>query len=163
MNLSPQEIGQLLNRYWAPLVAWVGREHPFAEDVVQGAFVKLATQSPPPTDIAAWLFQVTRLLAINEVKAAERRRQREKAAHDLQVPHVASSSQKAGENTPDLIASLMTRLAPCEREIVVAKIWGELTFDRIAELVELPKSRVWRIYQSAIVKLRSYVEQGHHE
>lgn len=162
MNLSPQEIGQLLNRYWAPLVAWVGREHAFAEDVVQGAFVKLATQSPPPADIAAWLFQVTRRLAINEIKSAKRRRQREKAAHDMQVPHLEPSSQQDDEHTSDLIASLVTRLAPCEREIVVARIWGELSFDRIAELVELPKSRVWRIYQSAIAKLRSDVEQGYH-
>jgi RNA polymerase sigma-70 factor (ECF subfamily) len=160
MPLSPEELGQLLDRYWGTLVAWVGREHAFAEDVVQAAFIKLAAQSPPPSDVPAWLFQVTRRLALNELKAAERRRKREQVAHDLQANRCGGAvPSQEGLDREDLHV-LLERLTPLDRQIVVARIWGELSFDQIAALVQWPKSRVWRTYQSALAALRSHFPPG---
>lgn len=160
MPLSPEELGHWLDRYWGTLVAWVGREQPFAEDVVQAAFIKLAAQSPPPSDIPAWLFQVTRRLALNELKTAERRRQREQLAHDRQSNRSGyAAPSEENLNHADL-NELLERLAPLDRQIVVARIWGELSFDQIAALVEWPKSRVWRAYQSALAALRSHFPPG---
>jgi len=160
MPLSPEELGQWLDRYWGTLVAWVGREQPFAEDVVQAAFIKLSAQSPPPSDVPAWLFQVTRRLAINELKTAGRRRRREQVAHDLQSNRSSSAAPSVEDLNHEDLNELLARLAPLDRQIVVARIWGELSFDQIAALVEWPKSRVWRTYQSALAALRSHFPPG---
>ncbi|MDP1563228.1 MAG: sigma-70 family RNA polymerase sigma factor [Pirellulaceae bacterium] len=155
MPLSPDELGLLLDQYWSTLVAWVGWEHSFAEDVVQTAFIKLAAQSPPPTDCPAWLFQVSRRLAWNELKATQRRRQREQIAGDLRQTADTSSAIDS-----EALRATLEQLSPQDRQIVVARIWGALTFDQIATAVELPKATVWRMYQSAIQQLRSHYEQG---
>lgn len=155
MPLSPEELGQLLDQYWGTLVAWVGWEHSFAEDVVQAAFIKLATQSPPPTDCPAWLFQVSRRLALNELKATQRRRKREQISIDLRQTDSSSSTMDS-----EALRATLEQLSPQDRQIVVARIWGALTFDQIAAAVELPKATVWRMYQSAIEQLRSHYEQG---
>ncbi len=155
MPLTPEELGRLLDQYWGTLVAWVGCEHPFAEDVVQAAFIKLAAQSPPPTDCPAWLFQVSRRLALNELKATQRRRQREQIAGDLRQNDNSSSIMDS-----EALRATLEQLSPQDRQIVVARIWGALTFDQIAGAVELPKATVWRMYQSAIEQLRTHYEQG---
>lgn len=155
MPLSPEELGQLLDQYWGTMVAWVGWEHSFAEDVVQAAFIKLAAQSPPPTDCPAWLFQVSRRLALNELKANQRRRQREQIATDLRQTDNSASTMDL-----EALRATLEQLSPQDRQIVVARIWGALTFDQIAATVELPKATVWRMYTSAIQQLRSHCEQG---
>ncbi|MBL8853617.1 MAG: sigma-70 family RNA polymerase sigma factor [Planctomycetaceae bacterium] len=155
MPLTPDELGRLLDQYWGTLVAWVGWEHAFAEDVVQAAFIKLAAQSPPPLNCPAWLFQVSRRLALNELKATQRRRQREQIANaQRQATRWPPSSLDAEE-----LRATLERLEPQARQIVVARIWGELTFEQIATAVELPKATVWRMYQSAIEQLRCHYEQ----
>ena len=154
MPLTPEELGRLLDQYWGTLVAWVGWEHAFAEDVVQAAFIKLATQSPPPLNCPAWLFQVSRRLALNELKATQRRRQREQISNDLRQTDNSSSTLDS-----EALRATLEQLSPQDRQIVVARIWGELTFEEIAAVVELPKATVWRMYQSAIEQLRCHYEQ----
>ncbi len=156
MPISPEELGRMLDQYWATLVAWVGWEHPFAEDVVQSAFIKLAAQSPPPTDCPAWLFQVSRRLALNELKATQRRKRREQIAGELRSANSSGSSDLDVEE----LRQLLQQLEEPSRRIVVARIWGELTFDQIATALELPKATVWRMYQLAIQQLQSHYEQG---
>ncbi|MGV3485394.1 MAG: sigma factor-like helix-turn-helix DNA-binding protein [Planctomycetaceae bacterium] len=49
---------------------------------------------------------------------------------------------------------LLARLESREREIIVAKIWGGLTFDQIGAALGEPKVTIWRTYQSGITKLK---------
>lgn len=156
MPITPEELGQLLDRYWGVLVAWIGREHAFAEDVVQTAFIKLAAEPTPPTDRAAWLFQVSRRLALNELKAEQRRRQREKIANEL----CRATDTTPSNPDPEELRAVLEQLDHQHRQVVIARIWGELTFDEVAAAIELPKATVWRMYQSGIQQLRSHYEQG---
>ena len=48
---------------------------------------------------------------------------------------------------------MIERLPPLEREIVVARIWGDLPFDEIAELVDVSTSTAHRRYQKALAML----------
>ena len=45
-----------------------------------------------------------------------------------------------------------------EREIIVARIWGGLSFEEIAELVGVSTSTAFRRYQSGLQTLRANLE-----
>ena len=66
MPVDSEKLGDLLDRYWPVLVAWVAGTRDDAEDIVQSAFIKLAAEDPAPINCAAWLFTVTKRLAMNE-------------------------------------------------------------------------------------------------
>lgn len=147
MPIDANSLGELLEKYWAPLVEWVGGARDGAEDVVQSAFIKLASEEPPPSNGAAWLFTVSKRLAINEHLSRNKRRLRESLAgsHDAE-----STDLNSGLEMRELLSQLEDR----EREVVIARIWGELTFDEIATACGDSKSTIWRLYQSGISKLR---------
>lgn len=56
------------------------------------------------------------------------------------------------------VEALLRRLPPLEREIVVARIWGELSYAQIAELVDRSTSAVHRRYQRAFAELGRIVD-----
>ena len=145
-----------MDRYWDPLVAWVGGPRSAAEDAVQSAFIKLAAESSAPENIVAWLFTVTRRIAINDHRASSRRRSRETLAASLN-PESDSSFAEVFE-----IREILDRLEARQRQVVVGRVWGELSFDEIATLMNESKATVWRVYQQGIEQLRKvYVESKH--
>ena len=147
MPVTPEKLGKLLDRYWPVLVKWIGGAREGAEDIVQVAFIKLAAEEPEPTNCVAWLFTVTKRLAINENISHSKRRTRESHAGTQKTQNVDSPDELE-------LQDLLNILEEREREIVIAKIWGELTFDQIGSLSGDSKASVWRIYQSGISKLR---------
>ncbi len=48
---------------------------------------------------------------------------------------------------------MLQELEPVEREIVIARIWGNMTFEQVAELVELSVATVYRRYQHSLRQL----------
>ena len=159
MPIDARELEALLDRYWAPLIAWIGGSHPEAEDTVQSAFIKLASEDPVPSNCAAWLFAVTKRLSINERMSQKRRRSRE----SLVASQKANVNGSAG-NSGDLeLRDLLNTLAECERKVVVARIWGGLSFDQIASVFGDSKATVWRAYQSGISRLRESYKECEHE
>ena len=159
MPIDPSKLAELLDRYWPVLVAWVPGARADAEDVVQAAFVKLAAEDPPPGNCVAWLFTVTKRLAINELKSKQRRKSREESAAIQRQASDGTQASQADLETMDLLETLNDR----EREVVIARVWGELTFDEIALALNEPKATVWRNYQSAINHLKQAYQYECHE
>jgi RNA polymerase sigma-70 factor (ECF subfamily) len=147
MPIDAEKLEKLLTRYWPVLVAWLGGARHEAEDVVQAAFIKLAAEEPPPSNCVAWLFTVSKRLSINQHVSQLKRRSRESRA--AAVP--TCSADSAGEFE---LRELLNTLDDGEREIVVARIWGGLTFDEIALAQGYSKASAWRLYQSGLSKLR---------
>lgn len=155
MPIDSHQLAELLDRYWPALVAWVPGEHVDAEDVVQMAFVKLAAEDPTPDNCVAWLFTVTKHLAINDLKSTMRRRLREEA-----VASERNSSSNPNGIAPDLeMMDVLDTLNTREREVVIARIWGGLKFDEIALALGESKATVWRSYQSGIEILKQAYEE----
>ena len=50
----------------------------------------------------------------------------------------------------DEVETALARLSDLERQIVVARVWGQLTFDQIAELVDRSASSTHRHYHRAL-------------
>ncbi len=150
MTISPETLAELLERHWGPLVVWVGPCGGAAEDVVQKAFIALSAESVVPRNPAAWLYKTSRNLAINERKQRQRRQRRhEIAARPEEQPCDVWRSSQAAE-----LAEKLNRLSEESREIVVARIWGGLSFEEIAQVVQTSRVTVWRRYNSALQSLR---------
>lgn len=153
------QLEALLDRYWAPLIAWIGGSHQEAEDTAQSAFIRLATEDPAPRNCVAWLFAVTRRLSINERVSQSRRRSRESL-----VASQTAETDGSPWNSGDLeLRDLLNTLEEREREVVIARIWGGLAFDQIASVFGDSKATVWRLYQSGISKLREAYKEDSHE
>lgn len=150
MPLEPTQLAELLDRYWPALVAWVGGERSEAEDAVQLAFIRLAQEHPAPTNCVAWLFTVTKRQAINQHLSRQKRIRREQQVatkHSNSTCHDTPSSQLE-------IRDLLSQLDARQREIVIAKIWGDLSFEEIADLLNESKATVWRVYQAGLTRLK---------
>jgi RNA polymerase sigma-70 factor (ECF subfamily) len=149
--MSPTEIARLIDTHAATLVLcarqWCGEP----EDVVQEAFVKLVRQSRPPLDAVAWLYRVVRNGAIDASKMARRRQRRESAV--ARPVRWFVEPEVEGLDAETAVAAL-ERLAPEQREVIVARHWGGLSYDQIGEMVGCSSSTAFRRYTAGVEALR---------
>ncbi len=150
--MGPEILGRLLDEHGAALVLYARQWTSAPEDVVQDAFAKLAAQRKPPERVVPWLYRVVRNGAISALRAAERRRRHEQAA----ASQAANWFLALDDSAPDVeAATTALQAVPLqEREIIVAHLWGGLTFEQIAELTGLSSSTAHRCYAAGLVRLR---------
>ena len=108
----------------------------------------LLRQSPTPDNPPAWLFKTVRRKAMNLARSESRR-----AKHQQQAAARRDSWFEDSHDRRIVVEEVETALAQLpslERQIVVARVWGELTFDQIAEVVEKSASSVHRHFHRAL-------------
>lgn len=154
--MTPESLGRLFDAHASALVlfarSWCSAAE--AEDIVQEAFVKLASQKAPPREPSAWLYQVVRNGSISLSRSFWRRRKRE-----IVVSRPESLFAKADDRIDAEEASkLLDQLDPETRSIVVARIWGGLTFEEIAGSQALSLSTVHRRYHDGLKRLHERLE-----
>lgn len=152
--IPPRKIEQLVRQHAPALELFASGWSPAPEDCVQEAFIELANLASPPVNPSAWLFRVVRNKAISEIRAGKRRRQREDVAGRARLQAVESSSQSHEAVQADDVAAALAQLSAEQREVVVAKVWGGLTFAQIAESFEISTSAAHRRYQAGLESLR---------
>jgi RNA polymerase sigma-70 factor (ECF subfamily) len=129
-----------------------------AEDVVQEALVALFAERPAPQNPIAWMYRVVRNAAFNQHRASTRRWRRERVVAEARGdwfesrPDVAMDARAAEQ----ALASLTSE----NRQLVVMRIWGELTFAEIASVMALSESTVHGRYKKALGELRSVLEKS---
>jgi RNA polymerase sigma-70 factor (ECF subfamily) len=128
-----------------------------AEDAVQEAFLALLGQRRPPENPVAWMYRAVRNSAIDHLRSAARRRHREQT--------VALERREMFDSTTDAQIDAATAqewldgLSPEHREVVVLRIWCDLGFAEIAEIVENSVSTVHDRYRRALGELRRALEK----
>ena len=60
------------------------------------------------------------------------------------------------------VEAALQKLPEQNREIVVARIWGGLSFEQIAELTNLSSSSAHRHYRASLEELKQYLEPENH-
>jgi RNA polymerase sigma-70 factor (ECF subfamily) len=152
--IEPQTLGRLYRRHAPALLLYARQWGGRAEDLVQEAFVRLAQQYPPPEHVLAWLYGVVRNVARAATRTDTRRRRREERASSPEAWFGAADDRLDGREATRLLDEL-----PLEwREVIVARLWGGLTFDEVAELVGCSLATAYRRYQTALTELRKRLE-----
>jgi RNA polymerase sigma-70 factor (ECF subfamily) len=149
--LTPHDLGRLYRQH-APALRLYARQWPScAEDLVQDAFVALARQNRPPEQVVPWLYQVVRNGATAVARLAARRRRRETVAS---VPEAWFSPTDDRLDAADAARALAD--LPLEnREVIVARLWGGLTFDDVSRLVGCSLPTAHRRYHAGLTELRT--------
>ena len=114
--------------------------------------LELSRQPSLPPEPVAWLYRAVRYRAINHHRGEKRRQNRERAAADQREPFFVQDQDNVIE-AADVEAALR-RLPEQNREIVIARIWGGLSFEQIAELTNLSSSTVHRHYRASLEELK---------
>jgi RNA polymerase sigma factor (sigma-70 family) len=150
--MAPGEVARLIDTHSAPLVLYARQWSDSPEDVVQEAFIKLVRQSRPPDDTVAWLYRVVRNAALDDAKMARRRQRREWAA--ARPVRWFVEPEVDGLDAQTAVTAL-ERLAPQQREVIVAHHWGGLSFEQIAAVVGCSASTAFRRYTAGVEDLRN--------
>jgi RNA polymerase sigma-70 factor (ECF subfamily) len=149
--MSPELLGQLVDEHAAALILYARQWCAGAEDVVQEAFLKLVAQKPTPTRVVPWLYRVVRNGAVSAARSERRRRRHEMAAAE-RMPWFSAIEPTALDVAA---ATQALQGLPLEqREIIVAHLWGGLTFEQIAGVVGCSSSSAHRSYVAGLCALR---------
>src|SRR5712692_8614982 len=149
--MTPADVARLIDAHAAPLVLYARQWCGEPEDVVQEAFFKLVRQGRPPEDTVGWLYRVVRNGALDAAKMARRRQQRESAA--ARPVRWFVEPEMDGLDAETAVAALQ-RLVPEQREVIVARHWGGLSFEQIAQVVGCSASTAFRRYSAGVDDLR---------
>lgn len=153
--MEPERLGALLDRLGPGLALFARQWCDCPEDVVQEAFLALASRRDEPAVPSAWLYQAVRRGAINAGIADQRRRRRETAVGSRLTPWFVPDGSKANEVDPEAAQAALADLPAAQREVIVAHLWGKLTFEEVADLVGSSPSSAHRLYQSGLTILRA--------
>lgn len=151
--MKPEQLGGWIDRLSGALTLYARQWADAPEDAVQEAFVALAGQSPPPDDPASWLFRAVRNRAINAGIAGRRRRRREAEAA-ARAPLWFEPDPAHSPVDPEEAQAALAGLPDGPREVIVAHLWGGLTFEQVGALVGCSASSAHRLYHAGLVSLR---------
>lgn len=154
-QIGPDLLGQLFDEHAPALVLYARQWTDRPEDIVQDAFVALAKLTYVPDRVAAWLHRVVRNGAIAAARHERRRRRREALASDAEAAFASADDRLDAAEASRLLAEL----EPDVREAIVARIWGGLTFDEIAQLQHSSVSTAHRRYLAALARLQERLDQ----
>lgn len=151
-ELDPEELGRLLDRHGAALELFARQWTESAADVVQEAFVKLAAQSLAPEQVVGWLYRVVRNGAIAAARSESRRRRRESHQAESRPSWFVAAPEDRLD--ADAASRVLATLPQVQREAIVARLWGGLSFQEIATLLEISSSTAHRHYEAGLTTLR---------
>jgi RNA polymerase sigma-70 factor (ECF subfamily) len=149
--MTPTELAHLIDAYAAPLVLYARQWSDVPEDVVQEAFIKWVRERRRPDDSVAWLYRVVKNGAIDASKTARRRQRRESAVARPSGWFV--EPEVDGLDAETAVAALES-LSSEQREVIVARHWGGLSFEQIAVAAGCSASTAFRRYTAGVETLR---------
>jgi RNA polymerase sigma-70 factor (ECF subfamily) len=145
----------LLARQWVPSRA-------DAEDVVQDGFLRFWRSRDRAEDPAAYLFACVRTAALDFARGGRRRARRESAAATPE----GSGGDAALFSCPleqrercEAIQAALRRLSEPQREVLVLKVWGRLSFPQIGRALGIPPDTAASRYRYALLKLREQLAE----
>jgi RNA polymerase sigma-70 factor (ECF subfamily) len=131
-----------------------------AEDIVQEAFVRFWPSRHKAVDAPAYLFACVRSCALEWLRGNRRRVRREllSGSRDVAGGELFESAVEHDERRAVLESKLM-ELPGEQREVLVLKIWGELSFPQIATTLGISPNTAASRYRYALAKLRAQLTE----
>jgi RNA polymerase sigma-70 factor (ECF subfamily) len=130
---------------------WV-RSGSDAEDIVQEAFVRFWRQK---RDVAnrGLLYATVRTVALDRIRKDSRRARREAEAYSDTAQSVEPQFE-GDDDSQRLLAGAVNRLPHEQREVLVMKIWNDLTFAEIGEALGISQNTAASRYRYALAALK---------
>lgn len=131
-----------------------------AEDVVQEAFARYwKRQRNLPGERLALVITSVRRAAFDLARRNQRRTARETQAEEIwgDASEPLFETPLEGDERRRAIERALQKIPAEQREVLVLKIWGELTFAQIAAQLELPPNTVASRYRYALESLRKHL------
>jgi RNA polymerase sigma-70 factor, ECF subfamily len=125
-----------------------------AHDLSQETFLKAYTRLKDLRErdkFSAWLFRI----AVNLYRSHYRSRPPEQAWDDLSLDEPEAPTDSATRELRMTVRTLLGRLTPEQREVVVLKIYEGFRFDEIATILDCPASTVKSRLYAAFDQLRA--------
>ena len=127
-----------------------------AEDIVQEAFVRFWRRQHS-IDNRALLYAAVRSAALDRLRSEQRRTRREAAAALDREPHFEPQFTTMDQGQ-QMLAAAVERLPNEQREVVVLKIWNELTFAEIGHVLEISQNTAASRYRYALGALKKTLQ-----
>ena len=154
---DPEEWADWLDRHGAALVLLARQRvasRADAEDVVQEAFIRFWRARGRAIDPVAFLYTCVSRCALDWQRTRGRRSRREQlAARPEADPYFAGATDQ--DERRAAVEALLRGLPEDQREVVVMKIWGGLSFPQIAEALRISANTAASRYRYALDKLRA--------
>ncbi len=148
-------LGQLYDEHAPSLLLYARQWCETPEDVVQEAFIALARQRTTPDRVLPWMYRVVRNGALAASRGSRRRHRREAKAAGEADPWFAAADDRIDARHAQ---ALLEELDEETRAIIVARIWGGLTFDQIARAQGCSLTTAHRRYQAGLARLQERME-----
>lgn len=136
--------------------------HADAEDIVQAAFVRFWKHAEAARNPVAYLYRTVRNTAMNHHRSITRRRHHEDAAASQpprREPMFADPAARAEQSElSEQVTAALDTLPIEQREVVVMRLWGQLSFDAIGEAADIPPRTAQSRYRYGIQALRQAVQ-----
>jgi len=139
----------LFARQWA-------RSAADAEDIVQEAFVKFWRRNHKISN-RALLYATVRSIALDFIRRDQRRARREATVFADADPTVEPQFEWEDE-AQSALAAAVNCLPHDQREVLVLKIWNELTFSEIAGALGISQNTAASRYRYALANLKKNLE-----
>jgi len=129
-----------------------------AEDIVQDAFVRF-WKKEHSIENRALLFATVRSVALDLLRRDARRARREANAA-LEVEQSTQPQFDFDDDSQRELAAAVDRLPVEQREVLVMKIWNELTFAEIGDALAISQNTAASRYRYALASLKkNFVSQ----
>jgi RNA polymerase sigma-70 factor, ECF subfamily len=129
-----------------------------AEDVVQEAFIRFWRSRDRVTEPVAYLYASVKHCALDWQRGRKRQAGREEVAARPEAETLFAGPLEEAERRA-AIAAALTTLPENQREVLVMKIWGGLSFPQIAEALRISANTAASRYRYALSKLREQLAE----
>lgn len=124
-----------------------------AEDVVQEAFVRFWRSRETVADPASYLFASVKHCALDRQRKRQRQARREEAVARPEGESLFAGVPEQAEREVTIDAALRS-LPEAQREVLVLKIWGNLTFPQVAATLRISANTAASRYRYALARMR---------
>ena len=158
--MSPPDLERLYDEHAQGIFAFllnVTRNEADTRDVLQELFVKLARQPALMNDVREERAFLLRLAHNAAIDLMRRRGTREKNLEQLAADTASAFAPSADPDEQafrDGLVSALGALPPDQRAVVHLKLWERLTFEAIAETLDIPLNTATSRYRYGLDKLR---------
>ena len=129
-----------------------------AEDVVQEAFVRFWRKQHDVSN-RGLLYATVRSIALDFLRRNSRRARRELAAV-TESDHAIEPKFEIENESQRALAAALELLPNEQREVVLMKIWNELTFAEIATVLEISQNTAASRYRYALAALKKNLPES---